>query len=320
YCFLHYKPFTQNAFVIANTRPVSPLVEGYLTSVAVRNHQRVKKGDPLFTVFRPPYELAVRQLEFLLAETRAKLAGVEASLKVARAQVEKAVAESKNRDYLAAQAAAMYAKAAISQTYSEEAARAAEAAAAALKGAIHSVEVLEKEREALAAACGGVESKLALARIYLEQTTVYALADGIISNMYVSPGGYYRPGDVLFGFIEDGEWWIQANFEETDLSTISPGQNVEIWLWQYPGKTFHGVVESVLLGAERRVMSPLSGVQVVAKENQWFLLPQRFPVQIRITDVDQQRYPMNLGGSAFVQVDTSSQLFKQIIWRVFRWR
>lgn len=170
----------------------------------------------------------------------------------------------------------------------------------------------------VAAGIGRLQSQLKLAKIYLEQTTVYALNDGTISNMHVSPGGYYRPGDILFAFIESDDWFIQANFEETDLSMIRPGQTASIWLWQYPGKKFHGVVEQVSFGAERRQTSEETGVQLVEKENQWFLLPQRFPVQIRITDPDPE-YPFNLGGSAFVQIDTSSQLLKQIIWRIFRW-
>ena len=241
YWSLHYKPFTQNAFLITNTRPVSPLVEGYLTEVLVKNHQKVKKGEPLFTIFRPPYELKVEDLTYAVKVEEARLAGI-----------------------------------------------------------------------------GRLQSQLKLAKIYLEQTTVYALNDGTISNMHVSPGGYYRPGDILFAFIESDDWFIQANFEETDLSMIRPGQTASIWLWQYPGKKFHGVVEQVSFGAERRQTSEETGVQLVEKENQWFLLPQRFPVQIRITDPDPE-YPFNLGGSAFVQIDTSSQLLKQIIWRIFRW-
>ena len=295
YWSLHRRPFTQNAFLIANTRPVSPLVPGYLTELLVKNDQFVKGGTALFTTFKPPYELKVKELECAVA-----------------------AAENANREYLAGQAARMYDGNAVSQTYTEEMRRARTAAAAQLESSRHELAVAEHAIRRAAATVKKLEHELALARIYLEQCTVYALKDGFISNMHISPGGYYKPGDVLFAFVENDVWWVQANFEETDLSLLRPGQKAHIWLWQYPGKRFNGVVETVNWSVERRESVSRTGLQSVAGENQWFLMPQRFPVQIRIVDPD-PAYPFHLGGSAFVQVDVSSQLFRQIVWRVFRW-
>lgn len=318
YWSLHRKPFTQNAFIIANTRPVSPLVPGYLTEVLVKNDQFVKRGAPLFTTFRPPYELKVKTLECAIAAERAAIAGLEAKRDSASALVAKAEAESANCEYLAGQAARMYDGNAVSQTYAEETRRARAAAAAQLASSRHELAVAEHAIRHAAAIVEKLEQELALARIYLEQCTVYALRDGFIANMHISPGGYYDPGDVLFAFVENDAWWVQANFEETDLSLLRPGQHARIWLWQYPGKCFNGVVETVNWSVERRDVSQRNGLQSVRRENQWFLMPQRFPVQIRITDPDPE-YPFHLGGSAFVQVDVSSQLFRQMIWRVLRW-
>ena len=59
----HLKPFTPNAFVFADTRPVSPLVEGFITEIHVKNNQFVKKGQPLFTVFRENWRLKTETLE-----------------------------------------------------------------------------------------------------------------------------------------------------------------------------------------------------------------------------------------------------------------
>ena len=67
----HLKPFTQNAFVFADTRPVSALTEGFITEIHVKNNQFVRKGEPLFTVFREPYRLKTAELE---NEVRAKQA------------------------------------------------------------------------------------------------------------------------------------------------------------------------------------------------------------------------------------------------------
>ena len=62
YLWLHRMPFTQNAFIVSNIRPVSALVSGYITNIYVKNNQAVHKGDPLFTVFRQPYELKIQEL------------------------------------------------------------------------------------------------------------------------------------------------------------------------------------------------------------------------------------------------------------------
>ena len=119
YWYLHRKPFTQNAFLVANTRPVSPLVEGYLTDVFVRNGQKVRKGEPLFAVFRPPYEWSVRELRHAIAAEEARLAALDSRLKSAGAHAAKARAESENCAFLSRQADEMYAQQAISLTYAE---------------------------------------------------------------------------------------------------------------------------------------------------------------------------------------------------------
>jgi len=319
YVYLHRKPFTQNAFLVANTRPVSPLVEGYVTGIMVRNHQFVRRGDVLFTTFRPPYELRVEELARALEEKEAVRDGADAEFSAARAALRRADAEAENRDFLAAQAAEMFRGSAVSQTYAEETKRAAAAAKAARECAFHAVEAARHRKRAAAAAAEALRRRLGIAKIDLEFTTVRALEDGFIANMYISPGGYYRPGEVLFAFVASREWFVQANFEETDLSLVRAGDRASIWLWQYPGKRFHGVVEPGSWNAERRITSPENGVQSIRRENQWFMLPQRFPVLIRITDPDPE-YPFHLGASAYVQIDTSARLASQILWRFFRWK
>jgi len=317
YWFLHRKPFTQNAFLVANTRPVSPLVAGYLTEVHVRNHQFVKKGQKLISIYRPPYELQVKALEAELAGARANSDALEAAARGMAAQLASYEAQLANRRFLAKQAEVLYQTRSVSETYTVGAVKGEESAAADRLHAGHALAAAQAQKRVSDSKVRKLEHQLAQAKISLAQTTVYALADGYVNNMLVAPGGYYEPGDVLFSFVETAQWYVQANFEETELALIAPGQKAKIWLWQYPGRTFHGEVIGTALGAERR-QSSSSGVQVVAKENQWFMLPQRLPVQIRVLDPD-PKCPFNLGASAFVQIETPSKLLQQLVWRVFRW-
>ena len=63
WCYWHFKPFTANAFVFADTRAVSPLVEGFITEIRVKNNQFVRKGELLFVVFQEPYKLKIEELK-----------------------------------------------------------------------------------------------------------------------------------------------------------------------------------------------------------------------------------------------------------------
>ena len=136
--------------------------------------------------------------------------------------------------------------------------------------------------------------------------------------MTLSPGGYYHPGDVLFGFTDAAEWFVQANFKENELSVIREGTPAKIWLRQYPEIVCRGRVEKCGWGVERRFQSPRSGLPEVRKENEWFLLPQRYPVQIRILDPlpDAQLHP---GASAYVELEIPSRPFRQFFWELFLW-
>lgn len=318
YLIRHTSPFTQNAFLVADTRPVSALVAGYITEVHVGNNQFVKQGTPLFTVFQPPYRLQVERLNHAIAARKAERRGEEAQLAVLAARIAARTAVLNNAVYLNERAEEMYAANAISQAYTEERRQERRKQEAELAAARGEETVVRARIEMLDAQTGQLESERELAEINLRNTVVTALADGYIINLFISPGGYYDPGDVLCAFVEAGTFRIQANFEETSLATVHKGQKATVWLWQYPGKEFHGVVESIHWGAERRRTDPVTGAPVVEKENQWFMLPQRFPVQIRITDPDPD-YPFHLAGSAYVELEGSSRLFRQLLWRVFQW-
>ncbi|MEG1979181.1 MAG: HlyD family secretion protein [Victivallaceae bacterium] len=317
YLWLHRRPFTQNAFVVANIRVVNALVPGYISQINVKNNQRVVKDQVLMTIYRPVYDLQQQSAEHALQAQIALVAKLEFACKVAETAVESAQATAANAQYLSERAVQMYAQLAVSQAYSEEKLRAYESAMAQLTGAKHNLNVAKSELQQAQATVKKLEADYKLAQIYYQWTEVKAQSDGFVSNMYTSPGGYVAVGTPLFAFVDDSVWYIQANFKETELSQIQVGQKALIWLWQYPGKTFHGTVLDIGWGVERREQSSFTGMPVVQKENEWFLLPQRFPVQIRIDDPD-ENFPLHSGGSAFVAVDTPAYPFRQFIWQLFQ--
>jgi membrane fusion protein (multidrug efflux system) len=143
---------------------------------------------------------------------------------------------------------------------------------------------------------------VAKAELDLENTHITAPADGIVAEINVRPGSMVERGKSLFALVEDRDWWVEANYKETDLERIRAGQSADISIDIYPGLSLKGMVESV---------SPASGVSfsLLPPENavgNWVKVTQRFPVRIRIIATDAQ-HPLRVGASCEVSVDTQSQ-------------
>ena len=316
--YWHLKPFTPNAFVFANTRPVSAWVEGYITEIFVKNNQFVRKGDILFTVFEEPYRLKTGELECRIAAVDAELQSREAAVEEAQEEINRWRAEFYHAQYLFVRAVEMFRTDAVSEDYVEEQLRYLRVSQAQYAGAGHRKTVLIRECRMLRHKLDELRKELELQLVWLEKTAVRALSDGYVTNMSISPGGYCRPGEVLFSFIDSSEWFVQANFTESELSQLREGVKARIWLWQYPGKLWHGVICKTGWGVERRKSSPVTGIAEVEKENEWFLLPQRYPVQIRITDPDPE-VQFHIGASAYVELDIPSHPVRQFFWELFLW-
>ena len=319
WCYWHFKPFTPNAFVFAYTRPVSPFTEGFITHIHVKNNQFVKKGDKLFTIFKVPYQLKITELENEIAARRSELKSLHAKIKRIKFEQQQVLAKLKHNQYLYTQARQMLQSAAVSGEYAEERLRAMQESQAML-------EALKAAEEEITHQCAMIESQiqkllaaLEVNNIWYDLTDVRAFSDGYITDLTVVPGGYYRPGDVLCGFVDTSTWYVQANLEESELSAIKPGVRARIWLRQYPDKIYHGVVEQTGYAVERRQMSKQTGLMEVAKENEWFPLPQRFPVQIKITDPG-EKPPFTHGASAYVELDIPSRPIRQFFWEIFLWQ
>ena len=312
--YWHLQPFTADAFVFADTRTVTPWVEGYISHIFVKNNQFVKKGEPLFTTYSPPYELKIKILEHEISATKEKLSACRAAMLRSGAEIKRFEADIVNSRYLYTRALEMLKTAAISEDYAVLQQRDLQVNLAQKAAAEYKEKSFEHECKALEAEIRKLEASLALSRIWKEQATVTALSDGIVTNMMITPGAFCKPGEVLFAIVDTENWFVQANFKESELSEIHTGVKAVIRLRQYPGTIYHGIVETTRFSAEKRVTSSRSGMTEVKKENEWFLLPQRFPVQIRITDPDSR---LNFGASAYVTLDIPSRPFRPFFWDLF---
>ncbi|HJT23308.1 MAG TPA: HlyD family secretion protein [bacterium] len=89
------------------------------------------------------------------------------------------------------------------------------------------------------------QARVAQADLNLSYTKITAPTDGTIAKKSVEPGMVVPQGQALFGFVSSKERWVEANFKETQLSRIKPGQKVDVEVDAIPGRTFQGVVDSI---------------------------------------------------------------------------
>ncbi|TFV86241.1 HlyD family efflux transporter periplasmic adaptor subunit, partial [Oxalobacteraceae bacterium OM1] len=138
---------------------------------------------------------------------------------------------------------------------------------------------------------------VAQAELDLQRTHVTAPPQGMVANLSLRPGNTVQPGTPLFAVIASQEYWADANFKETELEDIRPGQQATLQVDMYPDHVFHGVVESVSGGAG----TAFSLLPPQNATGNWVKVTQRVPVRVRITDPDPQ-YPLRIGTTATVEI------------------
>lgn len=296
-------PSTDNAYVTANVIHVAAQVSGRVSEVNVHNQQYVHEGEPLFRIDARPFRLAVER-------ARAHLQQVSQDVAHDAAAVASAAAEVKRQEVLLANATARARRSRelkhndyVSQQSAEDAEADRLAAQAALAVArARLAEAHEQlgqpgdDNQAVREARAALEE----ARWQLDNSALSAGCDGRIAQLSLQPGDAVQAGQSAFVLICDQQFWINANFKETELARIHPGQPVEITLDMYPGVPFHGTVVSIN-GASGVAFSLLPPQNA---SGNWVKITQRVPVKIRVDGQD-AAHPLLVGTSAGVRVDTT---------------
>jgi membrane fusion protein, multidrug efflux system len=297
-------PSTDNAYTGADVVRVAPQINGVVIRVYVQDDDKIAASDPLFDLDPTLYDAALRNARAQF-DAAASAAGTAAdALKAAadkleskRAALEDAI--GKFRQAKDAQkpgeppsdqlTAALKAWHDALQAFNDAEGEFAKAQDAKLTVTTPTVQ--------LRSASAGLD-KATHDRV---QTHVTAPAGGWVTNASLRPGAIVQAGTPAFAIVEDGDWWVDANFKETDLGRIKPGQKASISLDMYPGLTLDGVVESISVGSG-------ATFSVLPPENatgNWVKVTQRFPIRIKITSARSPDKPLRLGSSATVTIDTT---------------
>jgi membrane fusion protein (multidrug efflux system) len=299
---------TDNAYVHQDKVSVSAEVGGRIVEVAVSENQLVKAGDLLFRLDGEPYRIAVAQADASIASAQVHLTELDANFRAttvdigaAQDAIRFAEAEYQRQSALMERGFTTKARLQAAQLALDEArSRLANARADAAKA---------RASLATGSAMPGENPQIAAARVQREQamlnlsrTVVRAPVSGKVSQVdRLQPGQMMIQGLPALSIVVSGKSWVEANFKETDLDRMQPGQPAEITLDAYPGLKLKGHVESIGAGTG----SEFSVLPAQNANGNWVKVTQRVPVRIAIDGTASR--PMIAGLSAHVRVDTSDR-------------
>lgn len=306
---------TDDAYVEATIVPISPQVSGQVIAVHVDDNQDVSKGQPLFEIDPSDYRARVDQASATLASKQAAVTAAQARVEMEertvsqmKAQVGVAQANLQLATIQRKRARSLLEKGAGSQNVYDEAesawkvdgARLAEARASAAQAAA----ALQNAHAGLASARLAVkdaESALVLAQIDLERTRVTAPRAGRVAMKHVDRGRYVAAGEDVMALVDLSDVWVRASYKETQVGRMSVGQPVDIDVDAYPGKHFHGHVESLQAGsgAVFSLLPPENSTGNFVK------VVQRIPVRIALDGPPDREHPLLPGMSVEPHVDVS---------------
>jgi membrane fusion protein, multidrug efflux system len=286
---------TDDAYIKADSSAIAPKVSGYLAKVLVADNQPVKAGQVLAEIDDRDYATLLDQaradVDAAKATVGAKqaaldtqtsvIAAARASIDIDRANEEFADLNSKRYAHLAitGNAPVQSAQQAASQIAAYRATTARDTAT--LEGATRQVDILKAE---LAQAKATLARNLAVqhqAELNLSYATIMAPIDGIVGNRTLRVGQYVEAGTQLMSVVPTSNAYVVANYKETQLTDVRPGQPVDIDVDMFPDHVYHGYVESIApaSGQEFALLPPDNATGNFTK------VVQRIPVRI-VLDAD----------------------------------
>ncbi len=305
---------TDDAYVRADFTVIAPQVPGAIREVAIEDHENVKAGQLLV-------QIDDRDLRIGLDDAKARQAGADATIAGLTAQIarQRSVIEQARAAVEADDATLKLAETdlgrftnlaqdgsgtlqaqqrAATQLDVQRATRTRDLATE--EAARQQLQMLQADVDKARAEALVATARVADAELKLDHTRVVAPADGVVDQRSARVGGYVRVGEPLLTLVPLDALYIEANFRETQLARVQPGQRVRLKVDALPGVTLKGRVESV---------APASGVSfsAVAPHNatgNFTKIVQRLPVRIALEPSQQDALRLRVGMSVRTEIDT----------------
>jgi membrane fusion protein, multidrug efflux system len=284
---------TDDAFIDARTVTISPQINAQVVDVPVTDNQLVKAGTVLVTLDKSDYQAAVDQARAQVDSAQANIANLDAQIGAQQARIDQA-----DKQVTQEQAALTFARqqderysglvkngsvtVEQGQQYHSQFLQAEASFDAAQANAVATAKqlpVLRSQKLQAQAQLEQMRATLEQGNINLSRTQITAPVDGYVTNLTAAKGNYAAAGQALMSFVPR-QVWVTANFKETQLTSIRPGQPVDIEVDAYPNATFKGRVASVQAGSG-------TAFSLLPPENatgNYVKIVQRVPVKIVFDD------------------------------------
>ncbi|SHG73578.1 HlyD family secretion protein [Bradyrhizobium erythrophlei] len=305
---------TDDAYVRANNTTLGARVSGHIAAILPGDNAVVHTGDVIFRIDDGDYRIAADAARTKIATQEAtierigrQVTALQSAVEQAQAQFVSAQAGLKRADLdfdrqqaLSAKGFASHATYEVSEAGRDQGLAAVRAAQAAYDAARDNVEVTKAQQAEARAQLAELQTSLAKAQRDLDFTSVRAPVDGTFSNRLVNTGDFVVVGQRLGNVVPLNDVFIDANFKETQLKRIRPGQPVTISVDAYGHRKFAGFVDSIspAAGSVFTLLPPDNATGNFTK------IVQRLPVRVRVPkDVAKQNL-LRAGMSVYATVDT----------------
>jgi len=301
---------TDDAYVQQDRVTITPQVSGRIVTAMHRENDPVAAGDVLFVIDPEPYKIALAAADSALASARLQVEQLRSAYQQSQSSVQAASDDLDFKQKALDRQQGLLGKGVTTQAAYDQAQndvhaaqqtviKAKESVASALAALGGNPSINTDDHPAVRAAM----AKRDQAALDLKNTTVIAPAPGVIAQAdRLVVGQQVSPAIAVLSLVETGGSWVEANFKETDVGKMVPGEPATVTIDAYPGKTFTGVVASI--GAGTGAEFALLPAQNAT--GNWVKVVQRVPVNVRITQ-ELGGVALRTGLSASVSVDTKPE-------------
>ncbi|MET1068507.1 MAG: HlyD family secretion protein [Pseudomonas prosekii] len=307
---------TNDAFVSADFTLVVPRVAGFIKEVLVEDNQQVTAGQLLALIDDRDLHAAAQAADAETLVARAQLqnslatlerqtsviAQAQATVVSANAEMVFAEHELNRYNHLAGVGAGTVQNAQQARTRIDQASARLAMATALLMAERKQVEILAAQRDAAAGGFKRAQAALEIANFELSYTRIVAPQDGMIGERAVRVGAYVVPGSKLLAVVPLRHAYVVANFQETQLTDVHPGQRVQVRVDTFGGESLRGRVESI---------APATGVTFASIKpdnatGNFTKVVQRIPVRIVLDPQQPLAERLRVGMSVEARIDTAS--------------
>lgn len=317
-----YTPYTSQARVDGFVVGVAPKVAGIVTEVWVReNNELVEAGQKLFQIDPSQYEIALAKVQSDLETAERQVEASDAVIDAAQANLLAAKAnfikaekdQNRLRSLREDDAGTISLRRLEVSEASLEQARAGVSAAEA--GVRQAIEQMGGEDQSKNSTLKTARSAVDKAQRDLENTTVRAASNGVVTDLRAEVGQFANTGAPVMTLVALSNVWINASFTENNLGHIRAQTPVEVIFDVLPGRVFEGRIQSIGLGVEAGNTTAPGSLPTVSNNRDWLRQSQRFPVMITfdLTQDEALRDSLRIGGQVSVMAySQESRLLKTL--------